>query len=80
MADEVVPPEQPVRWEWRYALGVCVLAFNGAVIWWCLLYGRSENLLHQNAMSWAFIGSMMTLAGLGFGAALPLVQGLWGKK
>ena len=68
--------EQPVRWEWRYVLGVLTIAQMSAIIWWCLLYGRSENLLHQNAESWAFIITGAVLAGLGLGAALPALSGM----
>jgi uncharacterized membrane protein len=75
-----VEVEQPVRWEWRYVLGVLTVAQMSGIVWWCMLYGRSENLLHQNAESWAFIIIGAVLAGLGLGAALPALTGLLGRK
>jgi Na+-transporting NADH:ubiquinone oxidoreductase subunit NqrD len=65
------PEQQP--WEWRVGIGLTALVFNGIVVWWCLVYGNSENLLHQNAMSWSYILSAVVLGGLGFGAVLPSV-------
>jgi hypothetical protein len=80
---DTTPPaevEQPVRWEWRYVLGVLTVAQMSGIVWWCMLYGHSENLLHQNAESWAFILSAGVLAGLGLGAALPALTGLLRSK
>lgn len=73
MTDTTTPPpsapaEPPVRWEWRIAIALVVLAFDAVVVWWCLVYGKSENLLHQNALSWSYITSIVVLGGIGFGA------------
>jgi hypothetical protein len=65
------PEQQP--WEWRVGIGLTALVFNAGVVWWCLVYGNSANLLHQNAMSWSYILSAVVLGGLGFGAVLPSV-------
>lgn len=72
--------DPPIRWEWRYALGVVVLLFNALCIGWCMLYGKSDNLLHQNALSWSYILSGGILAGLGLGASLPQIMQIMGKR
>lgn len=78
MAEE--PTQEAVSWEWRYGLGVLVLGFNAACICWLMVYGRSENLLHQNALSWSYILSAGVLAGLGLGAVIPQLTQIMGKK
>lgn len=62
-----------VSWQWRLAVGIMTLIFNGGVVWWCMLYGVKDNLLHQNALSWSYITSVLVLAGLGIISALPTV-------
>jgi hypothetical protein len=76
-----LPPvtQTEVTWEWRTAIGIGTMLFNGSTIWWILLYGKSENMLHQNALSWSYIGSITVLAGLGLNAALPYIAALRGK-
>lgn len=74
------PPLQPIRWEWRYLAGMLTLAFNGGMIIWLILYGRSENLLHQNALSWAFILSAGVLAGFGLGAVIDPIARISGAS
>jgi len=51
----------------RAVIAVCMLAFSIAIIWWLLLNGRSENSLHDSAMSWAWLLIIIQLVTLGVG-------------
>ncbi len=75
MTDPVVtPPVQMPTWEWRTAIGLIVLLFNGGIIVWCIGWGNPANLLHQNALSWSYISGLAVLAGLGFGTVIEYLN------
>ncbi len=61
---------------WKIFFAIVTLAFNAGVIAWCIGYGRSENLLHQNALSWSYISGTVVLAGVGFGQIVPYLSAL----
>lgn len=65
---------------WRIFFAITTLAFNAGVIVWCIVYGHSENLLHQNALSWAYISGTLILGGVGFGQLAPYLNTMLGKK
>ena len=72
--------EKPIPTTWRIVTAYLVLLFNAGTIIWILIYGHSDNLLHQNALSWAYIASVGVLAGVGFGQIVQFLPSLMGKK
>lgn len=65
---------------WHLGIGLAALAFCFASIVRLLLYGKSENLLHQNALSWSYIVAGGILAGFGFGAIIEFMPWLRSTK
>lgn len=57
---------------WKLSLVILTLLFNASTIVWLNLYGKTENLLHQNSLSWSYIsgimliGSVLGLEGLAY--------------
>ncbi len=65
---------------WKITIALIVLAFNACTLWWLLLYGHSENLLHQNALSWQYMISGGVLAGIGFGEIVQFLPAILNAK
>lgn len=70
--------EEVVPVQWRIAFAIGTLAFNAAVIAWCIVEGKTENMLHQNALSWSYISGCLVLGGVGFAQVInsPAVASL----
>lgn len=64
----------------RTVVAVLVMLFCGWIIVWTMLWGQPANSLHASALSWGFTVLVCTMAGLGFGAVLPYIPDLIGKK
>ena len=71
---------KPINTTWRIVTAYLVLLFNACTVWWILIYGHSENLLHQNALSWSYMMGVVVMAGLGFAQVIQYLPGLMGKK
>lgn len=68
--------EPPANKTLRALIGLTTLAATTILIAWLMFYGKSENSLHQSALSWAFTLHALILVGFGFGAALPTLANL----
>lgn len=81
MSDPSTAPAPPhMNNTLNVVLALIVLAFNAAIILYCILAGSPANSLHTSAMAWAFGTSILILAGFGIGSKLPdLVSALTGK-
>jgi Na+-transporting NADH:ubiquinone oxidoreductase subunit NqrD len=72
---------QPINDQgWRIFFAILGLVFNGICIAWCMVYGKSDNLLHQNIISWAYISGLGIMGGVGFGQLAPLAAALLTRK
>lgn len=65
---------------WKTILTICVLACNGSIIVWLILYGKADNSLHTSALGWSYLTVLGILAGLGFGAISGALPTLFEKK
>lgn len=82
MTDETLTSDAfdpPANKTVRTLIGLSTLGGTSMLIIWLMLYGKSDNSLHQSALSWAFTLHALILVGFGFGAALPLLAALLPK-
>lgn len=74
-------PSALASWNVRIIFGSIVLGFCMALIAYTMLLGKSDNSLHQSALSWSFALILAILFGFGVGANIDSVMALaTGKK
>lgn len=76
MADDGITSTSIMNNTLRAVLALIALLFFSGMIVYLILYGKSENSLHQSALGWAFVGDLGVLAALGFGAIANILPGM----
>lgn len=73
------PPPSIINKTGSAVVAAAVLTYSMSLFAWLILFGKSENLLHQQAMTLLFIGMSIGMGALGLAFVIERIVPLFRK-